>query len=463
MMSLDPSALRLPDFVDERRVSRFQYGVITLCGLVMFLDGFDTQAISYMAPHIAKEWGLPTAVLGPIFSSALVGLMIGYLVLSPLSDRFGHKRVIVVAVAAFSVCTLAAVWSGGVTELMILRFLTGLGLGAAAPSCVAMTGEFSPKRLRATFVLAIYCGFSLGFVVAGLVAGWLIPIHGWRSMFWVGAFAPLVLVPLLLRYLPESPVFMLRRGQDLQRVHQVFRRIDPTIAPSESPRFDVAGEDAGKRAALSSLFTRDRVLGTALLWFVFAINLAEFYALQSWLPTILAGLDYDMSVVVTTTTLTTVGGIAAAFITGPAMDRIGAYRTLGVFYLAGAVFVAVTGIAFGAPLWVLMIANFLAGCAISGGQKSLIALAAVFYPASMRSTGVGWALGIGRIGGILGPIIVGAAIAAEWSAGAVFYAMAVPVLAAGLAVLVLDRRYGTRAAERAEPAHGAVGETTGAA
>jgi MFS transporter, AAHS family, 4-hydroxybenzoate transporter len=461
-MSLDPSTLRLPGFVDERRVSRFQYAVITLCGLVMFLDGFDTQAISYMAPHIAKEWGLPTAVLGPIFSSALVGLMIGYLVLSPLSDRFGHKRVIVAAVAGFAVCTLVAVWSAGVTELIVLRFLTGLGLGAAAPSCVAMTGEFSPKRLRATFVLAIYCGFSLGFVVAGLVAGWLIPIHGWRSVFWVGALAPLVLLPLLLRFLPESPVFMLRRGQDPQRVYRIFRRIDPTLVPTEAPRFDVAGEDSGKRAALSSLFTRDRVLGTALLWFVFAINLAEFYALQSWLPTILAGLDYDMSVVVTTTTLTTVGGIAAAFITGPAMDRIGAYRTLGVFYLAGAVFVAATGIAFGAPLWVLMIANFLAGCAISGGQKSLIALAAVFYPASMRSTGVGWALGIGRIGGILGPIIIGAALSAEWSAGPVFYAMAVPVLAAGLAVLVLDRRYGARGVERAEPARGTVGEATGA-
>jgi MFS transporter, AAHS family, 4-hydroxybenzoate transporter len=448
-MSLDPSTLRLPGFVDERRMSRFQYGVITLCGLVMFLDGFDTQAISYMAPHIAEEWGLPTAVLGPIFSSALVGLMIGYLVLSPLSDRFGHKRVIVVAVAGFAVCTFVAVWSAGVTELIVLRFLTGLGLGAAAPSCVAMTGEFSPKRLRATFVLAIYCGFSLGFVVAGVIAGWLIPTHGWRSVFWVGAIAPLVLLPLLLRFLPESPVFMLRRGQDPQRVHRIFRRIDPALAPTDAPRFDVAGEDSGKRAALSSLFTRERVLGTALLWFVFAINLAEFYALQSWLPTILQGLDYDMSVVVTTTTLTTVGGIAAAFITGPAMDRIGAYRTLGVFYLAGAVFVAATGIAFGAPLWVLMIANFLGGCAISGGQKSLIALAAVFYPASMRSTGVGWALGIGRIGGILGPIVIGAALSAEWSAGAVFYAMAVPVLAAGLAVLVLDRRYGTR---RPEPA-----------
>jgi AAHS family 4-hydroxybenzoate transporter-like MFS transporter len=443
-MSLERSPLRLPDFVDEHRVSGFQYGVITLCGLVMFLDGFDTQAISYMAPHIAQDWGLSRDVLGPIFSSALVGLMVGYLVLSPLSDRFGHKRVIVVSTLGFGLCTLAAVWAGGVTELMVLRFLTGLGLGAAAPSCIAMTGEFSPKRLRATFVLAIYCGFSLGFVVAGLVAGWLIPLYGWRSMFVVGALAPIVLVPLLAWILPESPVFMIRRGHDPQRIHRVFRRMDRSLPAEQAPRFAVPSEDSGQRAALSSLFTRDRVLGTVLLWLVFAINLAEFYALQSWLPTILTGMDHDMSVVVAATTLTTVGGIAAAFVTGPAMDRIGAYRALGVFYLAGAVFVAGTGIAFGAPLWVLMVATFLAGCAISGGQKSLIALAAVFYPASMRSTGLGWALGIGRVGGILGPIILGAALAADWAAGTLFLAMGIPVLVSGLAVLFLDRRYGTR-------------------
>lgn len=442
-MSLETHTVRLPEFVDDRPVGRFQYGVIGLCGMVMFLDGFDTQAISYAAPHIAKEWGLTSAVLGPVFSSALVGLMVGYLALSPLSDRFGHRRMIIVATAAFAVCTLGAVWAGGIEELMVLRFLTGLGLGAAAPSCVALTGEFSPKRLRATFVLVIYCGFSLGFVVAGLVAGWLIPAHGWRSVFWVGALLPLALVPLLVLFLPESPVHLIRRGADRERIAGVFRRIDPSLPGAAA--FAAPAEDTGRRAALSSLFTRHRVLGTALLWFVFAINLGEFYALQSWLPSMLTDLGHAMSTVVAATTLTMVGGIAAAFVTGPAMDRLGAYRTLGVFYLAGAVFVAATGLAFGAPLWLLMTANFLAGCAISGGQKSLIALAAVFYPASIRSTGVGWALGIGRVGGILGPIVVGGALAAQWSARGIFLAMAVPVLAAGLAVLLLHHRYAEEA------------------
>ncbi|MET7501313.1 MFS transporter [Streptomyces microflavus] len=430
-------------------MTRYQYQVIALCGLVMFIDGFDTQAISYMAPHIADEWNLSQKMLGPIFSAALVGLMIGYLALSPLSDRFGHKRVIIAATVVFGLTTLAAVWAGNVTELVALRFITGLGLGAAAPSAVALTGEFSPRRLRATFVLVIYCGFSVGFVVAGLVAGRLIPDYGWRSMLWVGAAAPLLLIPFLVRSLPESPVYMIQRKMDQDRIYAVFRRIDralPQSLPEQSePVFSVEENDSGQRTALSSLFTRKWLLGTLLLWFVFMINLAEFYALQSWLPTIMTDLGYSMSVVVTATTLTTVGGIAAAFITGPSMDRLGAYGTLGVLYLVGFVCVALTGVAFHAPLWVLLTANFLAGCCISGGQKSLIALAAVFYPASIRSTGVGWALGIGRVGGILGPIVVGAALAMNWTPSSVFYAMSVPMLVAGFTVLLLGLRYGRHA------------------
>ncbi|RBM17714.1 hypothetical protein DI005_20795 [Prauserella sp. PE36] len=162
--------IRLPEFIDNRRVSPYQYAVIGLCGLVLFLDGFDTQAISYAAPHIAKEWGLSPTLLGPVFSSALVGLMVGYLVLSPLSERFGHRLTLLAATTAFAVCTLAVVWSDGVTALIALRFLAGLGLGAAAPSAIALTSEFSPTRLRATFVLAIYCGFSLGNAIAGVAA-----------------------------------------------------------------------------------------------------------------------------------------------------------------------------------------------------------------------------------------------------------------------------------------------------
>jgi AAHS family 4-hydroxybenzoate transporter-like MFS transporter len=192
---------------------------------------------------------------------------------------------------------------------------------------------------------------------------------------------------------------------------------------------------------MSGLFSNGRALGTVLLWAVFALNLGEFYALQSWLPSILTGLDYPMSVVVSATTLTTVGGIAIAFIVGPSMDRLGAYGTLSVLYLVGFVFLALVGAALNAPLWVLLIANFLAGCCVSGGQKCVIALAAIFYPPAIRSTGVGWALGIGRIGGIGGPLVVGALLGSGWAPQSVFYAMALPMLAMALMILLMRRRY----------------------
>src|ERR1700744_68181 len=241
------SALTLPTFVEERPVSGFQWRVILLCGLVMFLDGFNTQAISYMAPAIAKEWHLGKAALGPIFSSALVGLMIGYLVLSPLSDRFGHRRTIIAATAVFALATLASAGVRDVDQLMALRLVTGLGLGAAAPSAVALTGEYSPKRLRATFVLIIYCGFSLGFVVAGMAAGALLPTHGWRALFLVGALAPLILAPALLSGLPGSLAFLIRRGAEPQRIHALFRRMDPTLSDAPGAAFALE-QAAGGRA-----------------------------------------------------------------------------------------------------------------------------------------------------------------------------------------------------------------------
>jgi AAHS family 4-hydroxybenzoate transporter-like MFS transporter len=431
-----PRTVHLPGFIDDRPIGRLQYTVLALCGLVMFLDGFDTQAISYMAPSIAREWGLSPSAMGPVFSSALVGLMIGYLVLSPLADRFGHRAMIIAATASFSVLTVLTTFAPSVEVLLAARLLTGIGLGAAAPSAIALTSEFAPRRRRATFVLVIYCGFSLGFVAAGAAAGTLMPVLGWRSLFLVGGVVPLALVPLLWRLLPESPAYLMRRGRP---VVGILRRLDPSL-PAGAVVHGAPGQDADGRIPLVRLFERRWLLGTLLLWLVFAINLAEFYALQSWLPTILEDLGHPTSTVVTATTLTTVGGIAAALITGPAMDRFGAGSTLGILYLVGAVFVGVLGVVFGASLWLLLCVTFLVGCCVSGGQKSVIAFGSLFYPPDMRSTGVAWALGIGRVGGILGPILVGFAVSAGWSTAQLFVALAAPMLVAAVTVLALARR-----------------------
>jgi AAHS family 4-hydroxybenzoate transporter-like MFS transporter len=436
----ETTTAHVPSIVNGKSLGLYQLAVIALCGMLMFLDGFDTQAISYMAPFMAKEWGIPREALGPVFSSALVGLMVGYLILSSLSDRFGHRRMLLASTLLFSLFTLVMTQASNVDEVVFLRFMTGLGLGAAAPSAVALTGEYSPVRMRASAVLAIYCGFSLGFVGAGGAAETILPAYGWRSLLWVGSLVPLVFAILLWFWLPESLLHMVRKGAEKNRIWTILRKVDPRL-PLEPPSGFTADAET-KRSAVESLFHDGRAAGTLLLWFIYILNLAEFYALQSWLPSILTNLHFSQDTVVFATSLMTIGGIAAAFLVGPAMDRIGAYISLASLYAVGVLFTALMGFALSQPEWLLLTAAFLAGFCISGGQKSAVALAAVYYPTQIRSTGVGWALGIGRIGGIAGPMIVQLLLYWKFSPAQILYAAAFPMLLTALSVALMGRIYG---------------------
>jgi AAHS family 4-hydroxybenzoate transporter-like MFS transporter len=430
------------EVIERQKVGRGQCLVVLLCALLMFLDGFDTQAVSYIVPALAKDWHLQREILGSIFSAALVGLMVGYLAIAPLSARFGHKRMMLASSVLFAVFTLLTVFATNVTELIGLRFLAGIGLGAAAPSAVALTCEFAPKRLRATFVLLVYCGFSLGFVVAGLTAGALMPRHGWKSLMLVGAIAPLVLTVPLAWLLPESLTFLQRRPQGKERMRAVLLRLFPRLDVPVGSTFRL--EDQGEtRASVAALVRGRTSAGTLLLWLIFFLNLAEFYFMQSWLPTMLTGLQYSPATVVWVTALPTIAGVLSAVPLGLAMDRVGPYVTLTVMYLAGCVFMWLVGSAFSGSVAWLMVMVFCAGFCISGGQKSVIALAAVYYPVNLRSTGVGWALGIGRLGGIAGPLVAGMLYSAHWTPAEIFRFSAWPVFVAGIGVFVMGRIYGS--------------------
>jgi AAHS family 4-hydroxybenzoate transporter-like MFS transporter len=294
--------------------------------------------------------------------------------------------------------------------------------------------------LRASFVLAIYCGFSLGFVAAGGLAATLIPLFGWRSLLWVGAVTPIVVAVLIFVFLPESIDFMIRKNRGGHEIWRVLRRIDGHLSANTPGAFATDVEE--RRGAVASLFQSGRATGTLVLWFAFLLNLGLFYALQSWLPTILGNLGFSLGTVALATSLTTIGGIVAAFVIGPAMDRIGPYSSLATVYFAGVLFVALLGFAVEAPVWVLLVAAFCAGFCISGGQKSIIALAAIFYPAPIRSTGVGWALGIGRLGGIAGPLLIGGLLNLKVGAATLFFSASLPMLLAGLSIAYLGRHYG---------------------
>ncbi len=427
--------------LDRPGISGFQTTVALLSALVLFLDGFDTQAVNYAAPLIGQDLHLSRALLGPVFSAGLAGLMVGYLALSPLADRVGYKRIVVASTAAFALFTFATISAASLMQLIALRFLTGIGLGAAIPAVVALVSEYSPRRLRASFVLAIYCGFSLGFVAAGFAAAQLLGAYGWTSLFWIGAMLPLLLCPVLAAFLPESLDHLVRIGAPAVRIAAALRRIDPALlADGLVPHGQLAAPT--RTGTVLDLLRGGRAVVTLLLWIVFAINLSAFYLLQSWLPTLLTGLHRPIDEVATATSLSTVGGIAAAFVVGPAMDRLGACRSLAVLYAAGAVGVALLGPALPAAMWELSVASFFAGFCVSGGQKSAIALATLFYPAALRSAGLGWALGVGRAGGIAGPLIAGLLLGAGWTPTWLFHGVAVTLLAAALATIAMYGRPG---------------------
>lgn len=429
-------------FIDEQPVGRFQIRLLLACAAVLFLDGFDTQAIGYVAPDLARDWGLARGALGPVFSAGLFGLMIGALVFGPVADRIGRKKIIIFSTAAFGIGTLATVFAQDITSLLVIRFLTGLGLGGALPNAVALTSEFSPHRRRATMVMAMFVGFSVGAALGGLIAAALIPAFGWRSVFLIGGIAPLILAPFLALRLPESVRFLALTGQADARVAELLARVAPSVRFPPAIRF---GIHEAKLAGLpvAHLFSEGRALATLVLWIVFFMSLLDLYLLSNWLPTVLNDLGASVSMAVAVGAMFQVGGVVGTFALGQFIDRF-SFRALSLTYLLAAVAVAAVGFS-GQSIALATLAIFCAGFCIIGGQIAANALAATYYPTMVRSSGVGWALGIGRIGSIVGPLIGGILFARHVGAESLFLAAAVPALCASLAAFALIRITGRSA------------------
>ncbi|HXP31530.1 MAG TPA: MFS transporter [Stellaceae bacterium] len=439
-MASTASVIEIQSFINDRRIGGFQILVVALCSLTVFLDGFDTQSVAFVAPSIAIEWHLPRAALAPIFSASLVGLLVGALLFGPVADKLGRRAVIMLSTAIFGACTLLTATSADVTQLLIFRLITGLGLGGAMPNAIALTAEYCPERRRATLVMIMFTGFSLGAAFGGALAAWLIPAFGWRSVWYVGGVVPLLFVPLQFVALPESIRFLVVKEAARDRIAALVRRIDRSFAVPAEARFEIA-EARAPGVPVAHLFRGNRTSGTLLLWIMFFCNLLDVFFLQNWIPTIANSAGIPVQTAVVIGTLFQVGGVVAALLIGFAIDRYSAYPVLGVLYALGGLFVIAIGQA-GSTVPALMLTTFGAGFCVVGGQNSANALAAIFYPTAMRATGVGWSLGIGRIGAILGPLIGGLLLSLHWSNGALFLFGAVPLFCAAIAVTIMGRVYG---------------------
>src|ERR1700726_1363255 len=427
------------DFIDQQPVGGFQLKLLLTCAAVLFLDGFDTTAIGYVAPALAGEWHLTKAALGPVFSAGLFGLMIGALLFGPLADRVGRRKIIIFSTLAFGIGALATAFVQDLNTLLAIRFLTGLGLGGAMPNAIAMTSEFNPRRRRATMVMIMFCGFSVGAALGGLLAAALIPQFGWRSVFVVGGAAPLLLVPVLALRLPESVRFLALTGRANARVAQLLGLINPKAAFAPATQF-VVHEPELTRLPVLHLFKDGRTLVTLLLWVVFFMSLLDLYFLTNWLPTVLNDLGASVSAAAVIGSMLQVGGVVGTLALGSIIDRF-SFRALALVYFIAVFAVGAIG-QLGHSIVLVALAIFAAGFCIVGGQIAANALAAAFYPTSVRATGIGWALGIGRVGSIVGPLVGGVLLTMKWSTASVFAAAAVAALCAALAAFSLSRLAG---------------------
>jgi MFS transporter, AAHS family, 4-hydroxybenzoate transporter len=389
--------------LENQRIGSLQLRVAALCTLVQICDGYDVSSIGYAVPSLTHAWNLP----GPAFTTAFlwssIGIMVGALSAGPIGDRVGRKPLLLFSVAIFGLASLLSAFAPSLAVLRVLRFFTGLGIGGAFPGAATLAGDYAPHRLRATMIMATFTGAPVGGFVGGQIIAVLLPHFGWPVIFILGGVFPLVLVAVLALWLPESPRFLARKAHLSPREAALLERLDIAAGRGEGHPVDVA---LGNPIRL--LFGEGYALQTMLLWIIFFCSLMNLFLFGYWLPEVLHLIGMTPAQAVFASSLRDLGAILAVLYLGLLIDRIGPERSLAFHYFAGAVFIAVISLS-GAILsyGILLAIIFLCGMTIIGSQTGANATCGKLYPARMRTSGLGWALGIGRLGGIAAPVLGG--------------------------------------------------------
>lgn len=420
-------------FINNHPFSKFQWMILALCFVTVAMDGFDTAIIGFIASDLVQEWGVQKSDLGPVMSAALVGLAVGALTAGPMADRIGRKKVLVLSILVFGGFSLVTAFATNLTQLTLLRFLTGLGLGAAMPNAATLMSEYAPERRRALLVNLMFVGFPIGSSMGGFISAWLIPHYGWQSVLILGGVMPLALALLLIFLLPESARYMVVKNQPQHKIAAILKHIAP-VADNASFVLQEAGQ-VKEKSALGVIFSPRYAVGTVMLCLTYFMGLLIFYLLTSWLPLLIRETGASLSQASVITALFPLGGGIGVLILGVLMDKLNPNKVVAVGYVLTGIFVCLVG--FSTNSLVLMgVMVFIAGTIMNGAQSSMPALAAGFYPTQGRATGVAWMLGLGRFGGILGAFSGAFLMQAELSFQTIFTLLAIPALVSALALLV---------------------------
>ena len=385
--------------LENQRIGGLQLRVAALCLLVQTCDGYDLNSVAWAVPSLIHLWHLPPSMFTTAFLWSSIGIMTGALSAGPIGDRFGRRPLLLASLTIFGIASLLSATADTLGMLTLWRFITGIGIGGGFSGAAALTGDYAPHRLRATMIMATFTGAPLGGFLGGQIVAPLLPHFGWPMIFILGGVFPLVLVVALALWLPESPQFLAARKTLSPRHASLLRRLD--IVPSGGVRVAIAPINP-----IRVLFGNGYALQTVLLWIVFFYSLLNLFLFAYWMPTVLTMIGMTPSQAVFASSLRDFGALFAVLYLGLAVDRLGPERALALHYAAGAVFIAAIAL-LALPYALLLAMTFLAGMTITGSQTGANGACGKLYPTRMRTSGLGWALGIGRLGGIAAPVLGG--------------------------------------------------------
>ncbi len=424
--------------LENQRIGGLQIRVAALCTLVQMCDGYDVGSIGWAVPSLTHVWHLAPPAFSTAFLWSSIGIMVGALAAGPLGDRIGRKPLLIASIAIFGVASLASAVAPSLGMLSLWRFFTGVGIGGGFAGAASLTGDYTPQRRRALMIMASFTGAPVGGFVGGSIVALLLPHFGWPVIFVLGGVFPLVLVPVLALWLPESPRFLAAKQNLSPRHAAVLQRLDIAPAAASADSLDLARGNPVKM-----LFAEGYALQTVLLWIIFFCSLMNLFLFVYWLPEVLHLTGMTPAQAVFASSIIPLGGIFAVVYLGVLIDRFGPERALALHYAVGAVFIlliALVSLSYPA----LLVVIFLAGMTVIGSQTGANAACGALYPARMRTSGIGWALGIGRLGGIAAPVLGGFLLARGLPPPQIFLSACGLALIAAVATALLAFR-GSRA------------------
>ncbi|NQS84929.1 MFS transporter [Pantoea allii] len=427
--------------INQGSLSGGQIRLIVLCFIVVALDGMDIAIMGFIAPSLKTAWNVTNSQLGVVISAALIGLALGAMVAGPLADRFGRRLMIIFSVFFFGLWTLATAFSHSIEQMVLFRVLTGLGLGAAMPNVSTLVAEYAPERRRSFIITVVFCGFTFGAASGGFAASWLLPRYNWHSVLLLGGILPLLVLPVLVKQLPESVRFLISRGAPAERIRTILERIIPGSTHSHS-QFHASEADAAQpeKNAIATVISPRYRTGSLMLWGSYFMGLFLVYLIGSWLPSLVSKQGMTVTQAAIITAMYQAGGTLGSLFAGWLMDRFNANLALAVIYFCGGIAIVALGFS-PAQVTIMSSIAFFSGFCFNGANTGMNALSASYYPTHARATGSSWMHGVGRLGAILSAFVGAEMLTLGWSFNLIFLLLAIPAVLTTI-MLVIKNRYG---------------------